>query len=110
LHLFTHRKMQKDYPMPDLAEAVAMAVIESAAAELSDLIETVKACRSLEDKALDDLAWRGDALLDHIAGYRAPSLEGVLLKLHLWRRLPADLWDGGPIIASVVADLRAFAQ
>ncbi len=34
----------------------------------------------------------------------------VLVKLKLWRRLPADLWDTGPIIASVVTDFRELAQ
>jgi hypothetical protein len=96
--------------MPDLAEAVETAAIETAAAELYDLIETVKACHSLEDEALDNLAWRGDALLDHIAGHRALSLEAVLLKLEVWRQLPADLWNANPIIASIVADLRELVQ
>jgi hypothetical protein len=96
--------------MPNLAEAVATEAIRNAAAELSDLIETVKAAHNLEDEALDNLAWRGDTLLNHIAGHRALSLKDVLLKLELWRRLPADLWDTGPIITSLVTDLEELAR
>jgi hypothetical protein len=40
------------------------------------------------------------------AGHRALSINDILLKLELWRRLPADLWDTGPIIASLVTDLQ----
>ena len=96
--------------MPDLADAVATEAIRNAAAELSDLIEAVKAAHNLEDEALDDLARRGDALLDHIAEHRALYLNDILLKLELWRRLPADLWDTGPIIASLVTDLRELVR
>jgi hypothetical protein len=96
--------------MPDLAEAVTTAAIKNAAAELGDLIETVKAAQNLEDDVLDNLGWRGDALLKHIAGHRALSVEDILLKLELWRRVPADLWNAGPIIASVVTDLQELAQ
>jgi len=95
--------------MPDLAEVVATETIRNAAAELWDLIEAVKAAHDLEDEALDNLARRGDALLDHVAGHRALSLNDVLLKLELWRRLPADLWDTGPIIASLVTDMQELA-
>jgi hypothetical protein len=96
--------------MLDLAEAGTTAAIKNAAAELGDLIETVKATHNLEDDALDNLGWRGDALLNHIAGHRALSVEDILLKLELWRRLPANLWNAGPIIASVVIDLQKLAQ
>lgn len=80
--------------------------IENAAAELGALVEIVKLAHDLDDETLDKLAWQGDALLDRIVEYRALSLDDVLLKLELWRRLPPDLWNTARVIASVAIDLK----
>ena len=75
---------------------------------MRDLIEAVKAAYDLDDDTLDKLAWRGDALLDQLAECRALSLDDVVLKLELWRRLPTDLWRTGRIIDSAIIDLQSL--
>jgi uncharacterized protein YjiS (DUF1127 family) len=79
--------------------------IETAAAELDGLVRIVKLVHNLDDETLDKLAWRGHALINRIVEYRALSLADVLLKLELWRRLPADLWDSTRVIESATVDL-----
>ena len=79
-------------------------------AEMGNLIASVKTADYIDDGVLDELAWRGDALLDQIAAHRALSLDDALLKLELWRRLPTDLWSAGRIIDSVVMDLQELGQ
>jgi hypothetical protein len=93
-------------PSAKLLEPTIRLSIENAAAELCSLVKIVKLARDLDDDTLDKLASQGDALLDRIAKYRAVSLDDVLLKLELWRGLPADLWNNARVIESVTVDLE----
>jgi hypothetical protein len=100
----------RESPFAKLLEPNIRSSIETAAIELGGLVRIVKLGHNLDDVTLDKLAWRGDVLLDRIVKDRALSLGDVLLKLELWRRLPADLWDSARIIESVTTDLEELSD
>lgn len=100
----------RESPSAKLLEPNIQSSIETAAAELEGLVRIVRLIHNLDDETLDKLAWQGDVLLNRIAEYRAVSLDDVLLKLGLWRRLPADLWDSTRVIESVTVDLAELRR
>lgn len=81
-------------PSTELLEPDIQSSIESPAAELSGLVKIVKLAHGLDDETRVKLAWRSDALLDRI------------VKLELWRRLPASLWDSARVIEPVAIARR----
>ena len=81
-------------PSTELLEPNIQSSSENPAAELSGLVKIVKRAHGLDDKTRVKLAWRSDALLDRI------------VKLELWRRLPANLWDSARVIEPVAIARR----